>query len=71
MFDNFRKARCIRVYANRFWKVSLFSVTCDNERTESCDCLFTTPSFDEGIFCTWCILYFSVCKSLEKELLLQ
>lgn len=50
MFDNFRKEGCICVYADWFWKVSLFSVTSNNERTKSCDCLFTTFSFDEGIF---------------------
>lgn len=50
MIDNFRKARCICVYADWFWKVSLFSITSNNERTKSYNCLLTTLSFDEGIY---------------------
>lgn len=29
--DDFRKTRCIRVYAHGFWEISLFSITSDNE----------------------------------------
>jgi len=40
------------VHAHGFWEVSLFSITSDNERAQSCDRLLTTLGSDEGTFCT-------------------
>lgn len=50
--DDFRKTRCICVYAHGFWEIALFSITSDNEGAEGCNCLLTTLGSDEGTFCT-------------------
>lgn len=64
----FRKTRCIHMHADWFRKISLLSITSNNERTKSCNCLFTTFSSHEGIlfFVYFIYIYFFYVEVFDK-----